>query len=326
MDFTPMNIRTLSLLGKRRVFGKCILDLAKGNNKIIALTADQGRAIGLAAFQKEFPERYFNIGISEQNAIGVAAGLANGGFIPFLSFQAVFASLRCTDQIKVNLGYMKSNVKLIGLFSGFTQCDSGPTHYAIQDIAIMRTFPNMTVMEPADAVETVKMIEASANLDNPVYIRLSGENNSPIVYKNDYKFEVGKAVNVKDGNDISIVAIGSMVAQSLKVAKKLEENGITARVINMHTVKPLDVETIKSCFDTRLIVTVEEHSIFGGLGSAIAEVLAQENNAPRQVIIGADDVYKKAGEYDYLLEQYKLSSQQIIDRILAEYQKNRGSL
>lgn len=319
IDCSPKNLRTLSILGQRRTIGSVLYDLAKDNEKIFALTADQAALIALNRFEETYPERYLNLGISEQNAVGVASGLANEGFVPFLIFQAAFTSFRCTDQIKVNMSYMKSPVKLVGIFSGLTLGDCGPTHYDTQDIALMRTMPNITVLSPADTLETAKMVEACANLDIPVYIRLSGEINSPIVYREDYDFEIGKAITLKDGSDVAIIATGTMVNNSLKASKILEEQGISTKVVNMHTIKPLDVEAIKECCNAKLIVTVEEHSIYGGLGGAVSEVLAQEKIAPQQLIIGLADVYEKAGEYPYLIEKYGLNPEQIAEKIIRKY-------
>ena len=321
INYTKKDIRTLSLLGQRGAFGKCLADIADTNTNIFAITADQARGVALNRFKDLYPDRYLNMGISEQNAIGVASGLAECGYIPFVAFQAAFITLRCADQVKVNLSYMQSNVKLIGIFSGLTQSDCGPTHYANQDIALMRAFPNIMIFSPCDALETVKIIESVSHINSPVYVRVSGEINSPVVYKDDYNFEVGKAIILKDGVDVAIITTGTMVNNSLKAAKLLEEKGISVKVVNMHTIKPLDIETIKECCNTKLIVSIEEHSIFGGLGGAIAESLSEKESKPIHLIMGLSDVNKQAGEYSYLLEQYDLTPERISDKIFLKMEQ-----
>lgn len=316
---SPIEIRTLSMLGQRGTFGKVLADLGSENPNIIAMTADQSAGAGLNRFKERFPDRFYNMGISEQNAVGVAAGLADEGFIPFLAFQAVFASTRCTDQVRVCMSYMSENVKLIGIFAGVTQGDCGPTHYAVQDIAIMRSMPNMVVLSPADTLETLKMIELVTKINAPVYIRLSGAINTPIIYKEDYKLEIGKAITVKEGTDITIIATGTMIHNVLKSAKILEEKGISAKVVNMHTLKPLDNEAIEEACASDFIVSVEEHSKIGGLGSAIAESLSIKKHRPPHLILGISDEYKYAGDYKAMIEQYNLTPEKIAENIIEKY-------
>ena len=247
---------------------------------------------------------------------GIAAGMAKEGLVPYVTSYAAFLSMRCADQINVNCGYMNLPIKLVGLTSGLSVGILGPTHICTDDIAIMRAIPNVVILSPADCLETVKCVQAAAKINTPVYLRLTGTMGNPIVYKQDYDFEIGKAVTLKDGCDIAIIATGTMVNNSMKAAKILEESGISAKVINVHTIKPMDIETVKSCLNTKLIVTVEEHSVYGGLGGAVAEVLASEENKPKHLIIGISDEYKHAGEYKYLIEQYGLTSEQIAQKIL----------
>lgn len=323
ISFTPVNLRTWSLLGQCGTYGKILSELAAENEKIWSLTADQGTPFGLQRFQAAYPDRFLNLGISEQNAVEVAAGLANEGYIPFLAFQAAFASNRCADQVRVCMSYMGMNVKLIGAFSGVTLCDYGPTHYSLQDFALFRSFPNMVILSPADAAETVKVLIAAAQIDAPVYLRLgSGSLNIPMVYRRDYDFKIGKAVTLKEGKNICILATGTMVHHVLKASEQIEaECGATVKVVNMHTIKPLDLQAVKDACSADLIVSVEEHSIYGGLGGAIAEMLALEKHRPPHLIIGTQDDYANAGEYESVLEHYGLTIPLIVQRINSIYKE-----
>lgn len=319
IKYDRQTIRTYSLLGSHRTFGQVSMVLPKINDKVLILAADQCSPAGLEGFIDKYPNKFFNIGIAEQNMIGIASAMAKEGFIPFVTAQATFSTTRCLDQIKINMGYMNHNIKIVGLSAGLSIGTYGATHMSIEDMALLRSIPNMVILSPADCAETAKALIAAAKTTNPTYIRLSGWMNNPIVYKEDYDFEIGKAITLKEGLDIAIIATGTMVHNSLKAAKILEENNINAKVINMHTIKPLDTEAVKKCYNARLIVTVEEHSKIGGLGSAVAEVLAQDKEKPQQLIIGIDDMYQKAGEYGYLLEQYGLKPEQIAEQILNTY-------
>ena len=241
IPFTARNIRTWSLLGQRGTFGKTLCDLAGENERLWALTADQGALSGLQRFRAMYPGRCLNFGISEQNAVETAAGLANEGFVPFLAFQAAFAASRCADQVKTCMSYMRRNVKLVGLFAGVSVGDCGPTHYALHDLALFRAFPGMTIVSPADAGETARAVEALLNTEGPAYLRLGGPPNTPVVYREDYEFRLGRAVTLRPGADICLVATGAMVHASLEAAPGIEEaTGASVSVVNVHTVKPLD--------------------------------------------------------------------------------------
>lgn len=323
MSYSPIDIRSFSLLGQRGAFGKVVCDLAAKDKRIYAMTADQGAGAATKRFQEQFPDRFINFGISEQNAVGVCAGLANEGLIPFVAFQAVFTSMRAADQVRVMMSYMKLPVKLVGIFSGVTQGDCGPTHFALQDIALFRAFPNIVILSPADGLEAAKAIEAAASINAPVYIRLSGAVNLPMVYRQDYDFKIGKAIQLKTGSDICIVATGSMVATAMKIAPLLETRLlVTVRVINMHTLAPFDSEAILASLDCKLLVTLEEHSTHGGLGGAVAECLAERAVRPRQLIIGTPDDYVHAGEYQQVLKSCGLLPEQVADRIAEFYAAN----
>ena len=320
IEYKKSNIRLWSRLGSCGAFGMAANELAQTDDKVLMVTSDLCFYSGLDRFNLSYPDKLYNCGIAEQNMIGVAAGLAKEGFIPFATTYATFASTRCADQVRVNLGYMKLNVKLVGLTAGLSVGILGPTHISIEDLAIMRSIPNIVILSPADCVETIKATIAAAKVAAPVYLRLSGPMNNPIVYNEDYNFEIGKAVKLRQGSDISIIATGTMVYNSLKAAEILAERySIQASVVNMHTIKPLDIESINETCKSNLVVTVEEHSKIGGLGSAVAEYLAGKRNRPPQLILGLTDEYKHAGEYDYLIEQYGLTPEQIVEGILSKY-------
>jgi len=319
LEITPTNARQWSRLGSRAMYGQAILSLAETKSNLMVLSADLGNSSGLDRFRNAYQDKFMNVGIAEQNMIGVASGLAKEGFVVFASSFAPFVSMRASEQIRMNLGYMNLNVKAVAIGSGITMAYLGNSHYGLEDAAIMRSIPNMTVVCPADCAEIIKTVYAAADYDGPMYIRLTGGVNNPAVYKEDYSFEIGKAVTLREGSDVTIIANGTMVSESLTAANLLQENGISAAVINMHTLKPLDLTAIdKACSTSRLIVTVEEHSITGGLGSAVAEYKSTKDRAPRQVLIGLPDEFLKAGEYRFMLNKYGLTGELIARKITEE--------
>ena len=321
IDFTPINIRTWSMLGSCGAFGIAAMELPEVNDKSVILTADLCTFSGLDRFKAKYPNRLYNIGIAEQNMVGIAAGMAKEGFTPFATTYATFASMRCADQIKVNMGYMALPVKLVGLTAGFSVGILGATHIALEDTAVMRSIPNIVILSPADCTATIKAVFAAAKTETPVYLRLSGTMNNPVVYKEDFDFEIGKAITLREGTDIAVIATGTMVYNSLKAAEKIAENGLSVKVIDMHTIKPLDEESVKATCSAKLIVTVEEHSIYGGLGGAVAEVLALVQSKPPHLIIGVEGDYPHAASYPYLLEKAGLTSEQIAEKILKTYKE-----
>ena len=317
MEINSKNARLWSRLGSRAVFGQAMLAAGERNEKIMALSGDLGNSSGLARFQQTFPERYLNVGIAEQNMIGVAAGLAKEGFNVFATSFAPFITLRAGEQIRMNLGYMKLNVKAVSIGSGISMSFLGNSHYGIEDAAVMRSIPNMTVVCPADCSEIVKVVNAASEFEGPMYIRLTGAVGNPPVYTEDYDFIIGKSITVKDGADITIIANGSMVYESLQASKILDANGISTKVINMHTIKPLDTEELEKVISTsKVIVSVEEHSVIGGLGSAIAEYKTKFSNSPPHLILGLPDNFGKTAEYRYLLDKYRLVGEKIAADII----------
>ena len=315
IELDRQKIRTYSLLGSHRTFGQVALELPQINDQVIVMVADQMSPAGLEKFRDECPDKFINIGIAEQNMIGVASGMAKEGLTPFVLAQAVFATGRCFDQIRVNLAYMQFGVKIVGLSAGLSIGQYGATHQSLEDVTLMRALPNMVILSPADCTETAKALIATATDPRPTYIRLSGWMNCPIVYKKDFDYQIGKAITLKDGTDVAIIATGPMVYNSLKAADMLEEEGLSVKVVDMHTIKPLDTDAIDECLSAKIIVTAEEHSVIGGLGSAVAEHLALKAVKPPHLIIGTNDKYIKAGDYVYLQEQFGLTPIQLKNKI-----------
>jgi transketolase len=284
------------------------------------ISADLGNSSGLDRFKLAHPNKFVNVGIAEQNMVGVAAGIAKEGFVVFASSFAPFISMRASEQIRMNLGYMSANVKAVAIGSGLSMGFLGNSHFGIEDAAVMRAIPGLTVVSPADCSEIVKTVFAAAEFDGPMYIRLTGGPGNPPVYFNDYKFAIGKAIRLRSGVDITFVACGTMVYESLKAADLLAEKGLEVGVVNMHTLKPLDEITLQEVFgSSKLVVTVEEHSVVGGLGSAVAEFKAGFVGAPPQLMLGLPDYFGKTGEYDYMKEKYGLISGLIAQRVFERY-------
>jgi transketolase len=314
-EYKSAELRTLSMLGQRGVFGVTLDKLAAENNRIFALSADLKNTSGLDRFAANYPDRFVNVGIAEQNMVGIAAGLADSGYSVFASTFANFAALRACEFVRHFMGYMRSPVKLVGFAAGFAMEFFGNTHYGVEDVSAVRAISNLTIISPSDGIETAKAVTALVDYNAPAYLRLTGTANMPIVYKSDYDFRIGKAVTLKNGNDVLLVACGSMVANTLEVSKSLEDKGVSCSVVDMHTIKPLDTDTLDELIDTKLIVTVEEHNIIGGLGGAVAEYLSEKQNTPVMLKLGVSQGYKKAGGYKYMLEQNGLLPQQIADAV-----------
>ncbi len=320
IEYNSKNIRAWSLLGQTRSFGNTLLELAKDNPRIIAVSSDMTKTAGLDRFGKTFPDRLINTGIAEQNMVGIAAALATEGLLPFAISFASFSAMRACEPTRHFLGYMQRNVKLVGVGAGFGTGVFGTTHHCKEDLAIMRAISGIAILSPADCTELSKAMEAAVHYDGPVYLRLTGQMNHPIVYKNEYAFEIGKAIKLKTGTDITIIATGSMVYNALMASAILEQQGIRASVIDMHTIKPLDTTLIDNeISSSELIVSVEEHSKMGGLGGAIAEHLSSLEQHPVLLRLGIEDEFQKAGTYVYMLEQNQLLPEQIAAGIQKKY-------
>jgi len=295
----------------RQAFVKAILEAAKKDKRIVLLTGDLGFSV-LEEFQKRFPKRFFNVGVAEQNMIGVAAGLALSGKKVFVYSIIPFVTLRCFEQVRNDICYQNLNVKLVGVGEGFSYGVLGMTHFSLEDIGAMRNLINMTVICPGDPVETELAVKQSVNFPGPLYLRL-GKSGEPIVYSKQPDFEIGKGIIVKEGRDIAIIATGNMLYNGKQAAEKLQENGISVRLISMHTIKPIDKEIIlRAAKETKAIFTVEEHNIIGGLGSAVAEILAESgSNVLFKRIAVPDNLIKDIGSQNYLREKFGLTAEAI---------------
>jgi len=296
----------------RKVYGETLVELGREDERIVVLDADLSKSTMTRLFEQEFPERFFEMGIGEQNMIGTAAGLALSGKIAFANSFAVFAAGRPYDQIRVSVCIGKVNVKIVGSSCGISDFGDGATHQAIEDIAIMRALPNMTVLAPADGIETKKMTRAIAEYDGPVYVRIN-RNEIPDVLSEDAKFEIGKPYVIREGKDVAVFAHGYMVFKALMAAETLEKEGISLRVVNVSTLKPIDEKAIKELADgVKGIVTAEEHSIIGGLASAITFILRGQA-VPIEVVAIKDSFGQSALSYEQLLEHYGLTDTAIIE-------------
>ena len=316
MEVNERNIKMWSTIGSRATFGMGALDLAKKIDNLMVLTCDVSTSAGLDRFRKTYPQKYLDIGIAEQNMIGVAVGLASEGYNVITTTFAPFQTARCCEQIKVNAGYMQQKLCMVGIASGLALGNLGFTHCCVEDIGILRSIPNIQIVSPADSFETIKALNAAVNSKKSTYIRLTGSANNPIIYNQDYNFEIGKSIKLKSGKDLTLFCSGAMVSTCLEVAKKLAELKISCSVINMHTIKPIDKDAIKDASETsKLIVSVEEHNVIGGLGSAISEHLVKLKSRPNMLIMGINDQYIKGGSYNYLKNEYELSTDKIVEKI-----------
>ncbi len=298
----------------RQSYGEALLELGRKNENVVVLDADLAGATKTNIFAKEIPERFFDMGIAEQDMIGTAAGFATCGKIPFASTFAVFATGRVYDQIRNSICYPNLNVKICATHCGITVGEDGATHQMLEDINLMRGLPNMTVISPADDTETRWAVEEAAKINGPVYIRF-GRAATPIIYDENYEFKLGKAIQFGEGIDATIFATGIMVAESLKAKEELEKEGINIRVVDIHTIKPIDKEIIIKCAkETKKLISIEEHSIIGGLGTSISEVLT-ENYPAKLIRMGMNDCFGKSGKAQELLEYFGLTSKNIIEKV-----------
>ena len=302
-------------IATRDSYGNALVQLGEAHDNVVVFDADLAAATKTATFKKAFPERHIDCGIAEANMVGIAAGLSTCGKVPYVSTFAMFAAGRAFEQVRNSVGYPHLNVKIGATHAGISVGEDGASHQCNEDIALMRTIPGMTIINPSDDIEAKAAVMAAYEIDGPVYMRF-GRLAVPVINDNpDYKFEVGKGVQLKDGSDITIIATGLEVGESLKAAEKLEAEGVSVRVINMHTIKPIDSEIIiKAAKETKKIFTAEEHSIIGGLGGAVAEVLAE--NCPTSLYrIGVRDTFGESGPAVELLHKYKLDADGIYEQI-----------
>lgn len=298
----------------RQSYGEALVELGKTNKDVIVLDADLSAATKTGMFAKEFPDRFFDLGIAEQDMIATAAGLSTCNKIPFVSTFAVFATGRAYDQIRNSVCYPNLNVKICATHAGITVGEDGATHQMIEDINLMRGLPNMTVISPSDDMQAKWAVKKASEIDGPVYIRF-GRAETPIIYEENTKFEIGKAVRFGDGKDATVFSTGMMVAEALKAKDELKKQGIDIRVIDIHTIKPIDEEIIiQSAIETEKLISIEEHSIIGGLGTAISEVLTDKY--PKKLTrLGMKDCFGKSGNWKELLKYFNITSDDIVKAV-----------
>jgi transketolase len=301
----------------RDAYGETLVELGGKYSNIVVLDADLSKSTKTILFAKKYPERFFEMGIAEANMISTAAGFASCGKIPFASSFAVFATGRVYDQIRIDVAYSRANVKIFATHGGISVGKDGASHQMIEDLTLMRVLPNMTVLAPSDATQTRRLVELMATTEGPMYARI-GRANAPVIYgKEDLKdLKIGKGLVVKDGSDVSIIACGTMVAQAVDAQEKLSQDGVSARVVDMHTIKPLDEKLVIKCArETNAILTVEEHSVIGGLGGAVSEVLAENGSSTKFKRMGVQDMFCESGEPEELFEKYGLSTSHIVKNV-----------
>ena len=310
-----VNFKLMSMAGQGgSVFGISLIELINHRNDLIVLSSDMSTPAGLDKFKAAYPDHFMNMGIAEQNMIGTAAGLAEEGYKPICVAQACFITMRSFEQVRQYCGYMQIPMVIIGIGSGVSLQYMGNTHYAVEDLALMRTIPGMEVIAPCDSYEAVLTFEYAVNTNHPVYIRLFGGTAIPAVFNEEKEFKCGKAIKMREGKDVQIISTGSMVGNALKVAEDLEAEGIKTSVTDMHTIKPFDSEAIE--MDKKLIVTLEEHNIIGGLGDAVAAFLSQKSTHPKLLKLGITDRFLPVGSYKYLLQQCGLDVESIKKSII----------
>lgn len=316
MEINKLKAKIFSNMGEpASIFGMALMEQMKVRNDIIVLSADMSNYAGLDKFKRTYPNNFINMGIAEQNMVGVAAGLASEGYRVVVEAQSCFLSMRSFEQARQYAGYMKYPIIFIGINAGMSLEYMGNTHFSIEDLGLMRNIPGMTVFSPCDAGEATKAFEAALNLNGPSYIRLMGSIGAKTVFAEDYQFETGKAVKLRDGDDVQILATGNMVSEAIDASKILEENNIMASVYDVHTIKPLDTGCISK--SVKLLVSVEEHTVVSGLGSAISSYISSTvDRYPRLLQIGINDCYGPVGEYNYMLEKAGLKAENIANNII----------
>ena len=305
------------MVNPRNAYGEALLELAKKHKNLVVLDADLSKSTKTIMFARKYPKRFFEMGIAEANMLTTAAGLASCGKLPFVSTFAVFATGRVYDQIRMDIAYSNANVKIFATHGGISVGKDGVSHQMIEDIALMRVLPNMTVIAPSDATQTGKLVHLMAEKDGPMYARV-GRADAPLIYKKDdlNNIKIGKGLTVKDGPDLSIIACGTMVEQALEARKVLKKDKMKVRIIDMHTVKPLDEKLVIKCAkETNAIITAEEHSIIGGLGAAVAEILAEKNLTTKFLRMGIKDIFCESGAPADLLEKYELNEKHMVKNV-----------
>lgn len=316
IEYSRKSISNWTRVGSRRVFGTMMADIVEADDNTIVLAADVASSSGLSAFAEKYPDKFYNVGIAEQNMVAVAAGLAKEGYNVFIVSFAPFVSLRVQEAVKILIGYMNLSVKIVALSSGVALGVQGNTHFCIEDIALMRTIPGMRVLSPADCCEMAKCLEYANHLEGPAYIRLTGLAGSQGVYKDDYIFDINAISMLRNGTDVAILATGCITAECIRAARTLKNKGISCAVYNVCSLKPLNEKHLRLiCEEYKAIVTVEEHSVIGGLGSMVGDYLLETHNSSVILKIGINDEFLPSGDYSYVLEEAKLSEKYLSKRI-----------
>ena len=302
-------------LTQREIYGVVLCDLGAQHPEIVGLSADLAKSTKIGDFGDKFPDRFFNVGIAEQNLFGMAAGMAKSGLIPFVSTFSVFATLRAGEFLRTDICYQKLNVKVIATHGGTSFGSAGATHHSIEDLSLVRAIPNLTVIVPADGIETANALRACMDIHGPVYIRIGRGFEPPVYEAEDYPFEIGKAVEMRPGTDLTIIAAGATVYHAAEASRVLEREGLSVRVLNMHTVKPLDSESIlKALTETRRLITVEDHNVHGGLGDAVAAVIAGSGKGCAFEKLGIPDTFCSHGYPEDLMHVFKIDTDGILDK------------
>jgi len=301
-----------SKAGHRTILGDTLVMMAAEKPEMCTITADLTPTARLTGFKGKYPDRFFDVGIAEQNLIDFTAGLAVEGILPFAVGLAAIVPMRCAEQMRVSLGYMNLNAKVVSIEAGVRFGPLGNTHYAMDDMAVVRAIPNFTILCPSDPYQVYKALYAAAEHKGPVYIRLTGGPGFPVLYPDDFEFEIGKAIEYRPGTDVAFISTGSLLAETVAAADILQSKGISARVIDMHTIKPLDKKMLDKVFaENKLVITVEEHTPLGGLGGAVAEYKAGIANSPRQIMASLGDKFQKLGDHAFLLKENGLKAPEL---------------
>ena len=316
MELSKMQLKIFSTMGQpASVFGVALMEIMKQNDKVMVLSADMSNYAGLNKFKEAYPDHFINIGISEQNMVGVAAGFASEGYKVIVEAQSCFLSMRSFEQLRQYSGYMKFPIIFVGINAGLSLTYMGNTHFSVEDMGLVRNIPNMTIFSPCDAGEAVKSFYAAMQMEGPVYLRLMGSLGSKAVYKEDFPFEVGTPNQLREGEDVQILATGSMVDAAINASNILKEKGIGVQVQDVHTLKPFDSSVISKT--AKMIVTIEEHTKISGLSAIVSSELAKKSTHPALLSIGLEDEYGKVGEYNWMLENRGLVPDNIVNSIIS---------
>ena len=315
MELNKMKCKIFSTMGQpASVFGVALMEIMKQNDKIMVLSADMSNYAGLNKFKDAYPDHFINMGISEQNMIGVAAGMASEGYKVIVEAQSCFLSMRSFEQLRQYSGYMKFPIVFVGINAGLSLTYMGNTHFSVEDMGLVRNIPNMTIFSPCDAGEAVKAFDAALKMNTPVYLRLMGSLGSKSIYKDDFNFEVGEPIELKEGDDIQILATGSMVDVAINASDLLKEKDINAQVLDVHTLKPFNAAVLSKT--AKIIVTIEEHTLISGLASVVSSYLVREPSHPALLSIGLKDEYGEVGEYPWMLEKRELTADIVVSKII----------